>query len=82
MLWYCHKRGREVRMEKEKAEGGIDEADRVEELPDDPALPESNPETTRFADASDPAAADADAPSTDLPPPPIGAHAPKNSDRP
>lgn len=36
MLWYCHKRGREVRLEREdreKSEG------RVEELPDDPALP-------------------------------------------
>lgn len=41
VLWYCHKRGREVRLEKEKsdAEAPIDGADRIEELPDDPALP-------------------------------------------
>ncbi|KAI1152761.1 hypothetical protein F4825DRAFT_417873 [Nemania diffusa] len=45
MLWYCHKRGREVRLEREaKAAGaaaaaaeGI-EGPRVEELPDDPML--------------------------------------------
>ncbi|KAI1741238.1 hypothetical protein F4680DRAFT_416188 [Xylaria scruposa] len=47
MLWYCHKRGREVRLEREaeekaKAEGEgddtIDGQARVEELPDDPML--------------------------------------------
>ncbi|RYC53869.1 hypothetical protein CHU98_g12339 [Xylaria longipes] len=57
MLWYCHKRGREVRLEreateKEKAEGEgegegedtIDGRPRVEELPDDPLLPAPAPE--------------------------------------
>jgi hypothetical protein len=40
VLWYCHKRGREVRLEKEKSEAGVvDGADRIEELPDDLALP-------------------------------------------
>lgn len=44
VLWYCHKRGREVRLEREASEGVdggvvIDDKDRVEELPDDPALP-------------------------------------------
>ncbi|KAI0448709.1 hypothetical protein F5B21DRAFT_496707 [Xylaria acuta] len=53
MLWYCHKRGREVRLEREateaderekergKVEGDdtIDGQARVEELPDDPMLP-------------------------------------------
>ena len=40
VLWYCHKRGREVRLEKEKSEVGVvDGADRIEELPDDLALP-------------------------------------------
>lgn len=41
VLWYCHKRGREVRLEKEKsdAEAPVDGADRIEELPDDLALP-------------------------------------------
>ncbi|KAF4471751.1 RING-like domain-containing [Fusarium albosuccineum] len=46
VLWYCHKRGREVRLEREKsdAETPIDGSDRIEELPDDPQLPA--PETT------------------------------------
>ncbi|KAF4497772.1 RING-like domain containing protein [Fusarium agapanthi] len=41
VLWYCHKRGREVRLEREKsvAETPIDGSDRIEELPDDPLLP-------------------------------------------
>ncbi|KAK3353507.1 hypothetical protein B0T25DRAFT_213470 [Lasiosphaeria hispida] len=45
VLWYCHKRGREVRLEKEKTEGGsvVDGADRIEELPDDPTLPAPHP---------------------------------------
>jgi hypothetical protein len=45
VLWYCHKRGREVRLEREKSEAeaaaAVDAGDRIEELPDDPALPES-----------------------------------------
>lgn len=48
VLWYCHKRGREVRLEKEEKErqeavGTVDGADRIEELPDDPALPAPAP---------------------------------------
>ncbi|KAF9776739.1 hypothetical protein IL306_005054 [Fusarium sp. DS 682] len=41
VLWYCHKRGREVRLEREKsaADTPIDGSDRIEELPDDPLLP-------------------------------------------
>ncbi|KAF4965789.1 hypothetical protein FSARC_6460 [Fusarium sarcochroum] len=41
VLWYCHKRGREIRLEKEKsaAETPIDGRDRIEELPDDLLLP-------------------------------------------
>lgn len=38
VLWYCHKRGRETRLEREKSEV-IDGSGRVEELEDDPALP-------------------------------------------
>ncbi|KAI1499312.1 hypothetical protein F5X99DRAFT_390528 [Biscogniauxia marginata] len=43
-LWYCYKRGREERLEREAAERGdgespIDGRDRIEELPDDPQLP-------------------------------------------
>lgn len=36
VLWYCHKRGREVRLESERS---VDGSDRIEELPDDLALP-------------------------------------------
>ncbi|QPH16260.1 hypothetical protein C2857_000860 [Epichloe festucae Fl1] len=36
VLWYCHKRGREIRLESERS---IDGSDRIEELPDDLALP-------------------------------------------
>ncbi|KAK3688071.1 hypothetical protein B0T22DRAFT_425479 [Podospora appendiculata] len=39
VLWYCHKRGREVRLDREKAENVVDGSGRIEELPDDPALP-------------------------------------------
>ncbi|KAK3939871.1 hypothetical protein QBC46DRAFT_314974 [Diplogelasinospora grovesii] len=46
VLWYCHKRGRETRLEREKSDvehaGSphvIDGRDRIEELPDDPTLP-------------------------------------------
>ncbi|KAJ6786599.1 hypothetical protein PWT90_04679 [Aphanocladium album] len=39
VLWYCYKRGREVRLEREKTENTIEDADRFEELPDDPTLP-------------------------------------------
>lgn len=36
VLWYCYKRGREVRLEQEKNGGEpIDGSDRIEELPDD-----------------------------------------------
>ncbi|RYP25211.1 hypothetical protein DL765_000092 [Monosporascus sp. GIB2] len=51
-LWYCHKRGREVRLEREAAEAAeaanadpVDGGSRIEELPDDPQLlpgPESS----------------------------------------
>lgn len=49
VLWYCHKRGREVRLEREKS-GRPEESDgRIEELPDDLALPapESTPSGNR-----------------------------------
>lgn len=39
VLWYCYKRGRDVRLEREKTENTIDGGDRIEELPDDPTLP-------------------------------------------
>lgn len=53
VLWYCYKRGREVRLEGEASEKAaaaaaaataaatedIDDSARVEELPDDPQLP-------------------------------------------
>lgn len=80
MLWYCHKRGREVRLEREKSDGDIEDSDRVEELPDDPTLPAPHPETTTFAETPASPAATA-AVSTDLPPPPIGEHAPTEGSR-
>lgn len=45
VLWYCHKRGREVRLERENSEtqAPIDGSERIEELPDDPQLPSSKP---------------------------------------
>jgi hypothetical protein len=44
VLWYCHKRGKEERLEREKSElaattGVVDGSERIEELPDDPTLP-------------------------------------------
>ncbi|EGX92770.1 hypothetical protein CCM_04143 [Cordyceps militaris CM01] len=43
VLWYCYKRGRETRLEREKSENDENEAirdsDRFEELPDDLMLP-------------------------------------------
>lgn len=39
VLWYCYKRGREVRLEREKTGEPIDGSSRIEELPDDPTLP-------------------------------------------
>ncbi|OAA81077.1 hypothetical protein LEL_00622 [Akanthomyces lecanii RCEF 1005] len=39
VLWYCYKRGRETRLEREKTEDTIDDSERFEELPDDPTLP-------------------------------------------
>jgi len=66
VLWYCHKRGREVRLGKEQT---VDGSDRVEELPDD-ALPESS------AGGRDPisvnSSAEADTSVINLPPPPVG----------
>ena len=45
MIWYCHKRGREVRLEKEKSESenapASDGNQTEEEHADDSALPES-----------------------------------------
>ncbi|KAK8060394.1 hypothetical protein PG996_010324 [Apiospora saccharicola] len=47
-LWYCYKRGREVRLESEAAaRDPIDGSTRVEELPDDPQLPAPEPRMTQ-----------------------------------
>ncbi|PHH64585.1 hypothetical protein CDD81_4196 [Ophiocordyceps australis] len=58
VLWYCHKRGRETRLEREGAEQVVDGSDRIEELPDDPALPA--PELTPAARSYTEPAATAD----------------------
>lgn len=34
VLWYCHKRGREVRLEKEKSASAVEAGSRIEELSD------------------------------------------------
>ncbi|PHH86238.1 hypothetical protein CDD83_10531 [Cordyceps sp. RAO-2017] len=52
VLWYCHKRGREVRLEREKLASAIDGSDRIEELPDDPALPAPEPRDTGASTSS------------------------------
>ncbi|KAL8372136.1 hypothetical protein RB595_001773 [Gaeumannomyces hyphopodioides] len=53
VLWYCHKRGREVRLEAERT---TDAGDRIEELPDDPQLPAPRAEASGSASASGPLA--------------------------
>jgi hypothetical protein len=72
VLWYCHKRGRETRLEKEKSEAGepVEAGDRVEELPDDPALP--GPSSSTNPVIVEPTGND-----PKLSPPPIGEHANK-----
>ena len=70
VLWYCHKRGREVRLEKEasqRVEG------RVEELPDDPALPAAS--GLRSPDIT--VTSDTETSEPGLPPPPVGPGASK-----
>ncbi|KLU86131.1 hypothetical protein MAPG_05150 [Magnaporthiopsis poae ATCC 64411] len=49
VLWYCHKRGREVRLEAERA---TEAGDRIEELPDDPLLPAPPADASGSASAS------------------------------
>ncbi|KAK1977402.1 hypothetical protein LZ30DRAFT_601336 [Colletotrichum cereale] len=56
VLWYCHKRGREERIKRENAPEIVDGSGRIEELPDDPALPA--PPRSR----TEPARADQDRP--------------------
>lgn len=78
VLWYCHKRGKEVRLEREKSEqDAVDESRRIEELPKGAALP--TPSQTgntpivvepRDGGATSPALA-----AVRLPPPPIGGNA-------
>ncbi|KPM42423.1 hypothetical protein AK830_g4138 [Neonectria ditissima] len=72
VLWYCHKRGREVRLEKAKTDGEtpIDGSGRIEELPDDPLLPA--PEAARSLQDQLRASSEPVSPLSDLPPPPVG----------
>lgn len=41
VLWYCHKRGREVRLEREKSASAVEAGSRIEELSDDDSVVES-----------------------------------------
>lgn len=70
VLWYCHKRGREVRLEREKSADGVSGKDRVEELPDDPALPASSTGTPVITTTES---------DLKLPPPPVGEHSHSSS---
>lgn len=85
VLWYCHKRGREVRLDREKSatENPIDGSDRVEELPDDPLLPA--PETPSAIHRRPVGASSSRAPvspmSGDLSPLPVGDYAYSTSSR-
>ncbi|KAI5463132.1 hypothetical protein BGZ63DRAFT_353731 [Mariannaea sp. PMI_226] len=58
VLW---SRGREVRLEKERsdAEAGINDGDRIEELPDDPLLPAPEASSAATAEAATPPPASA-----------------------
>lgn len=71
VLWYCHKRGKETRLEREKSESGggepVEAGDRMEELPDDPALPGASTNPTIVEPAREG--------SDKLAPPPIGKNA-------
>ncbi|KAH6895287.1 hypothetical protein B0T10DRAFT_212076 [Thelonectria olida] len=85
VLWYCHKRGREVRLEKQRsdAEAGIDDGDRIEELPDDPLLPAPQASSSAAANVDEAPRAITQEPADpvsplDLPHPPIGRDAPAN----
>ena len=44
MFWYCHKRGRETRLEREKT---VDSNGRIVDLDDDPMLGEADPNRSR-----------------------------------
>jgi hypothetical protein len=85
VLWYCHKRGREVRLEKQQSDAaaGIDDGDRIEELPDDPLLPAPQASSSTAANVGEPPRALTQEPTDpvsplDLPHPPIGQDAPAN----
>lgn len=41
VLWYCHKRGREVRLEREKSASAVEAGSRIEELSDGDSVVES-----------------------------------------
>ena len=74
VLWYCHKRGREVRLERE---GTVEAGSRIEELPDDPALPPPVVDSEWPAQRQGPLIIEPEAETSTsrvkLPPPPIGA---------
>lgn len=77
VLWYCHKRGREVRLEQELSDTAIDGGDRIEELPDDPLLPAPEMGTPRLGKSKTEPALE----TSDLPPSRPGASARSDSSR-
>ncbi|KAI0011621.1 hypothetical protein F4779DRAFT_572611 [Xylariaceae sp. FL0662B] len=73
VLWYCHKRGRETRLEREASAAAdadpVDGSDRIEELPDDPQLP-APPADSRSSGVASPKGKGEGVKSSPLPPPP------------
>lgn len=84
VLWYCHKRGREVRLEQEKStsESPIDGSSRIEELPDDPLLPAPEaPHTIHRRPVGAPSIREPVSPLSDGPPSPVREYEPAMSSR-
>lgn len=55
VLWYCHKRGREVRLEKENPTSAVEAGSRIEELSDSDPATSSAPTPQAIEPRSEPA---------------------------
>jgi hypothetical protein len=58
-FWYCHKRGKEVRLEKEEKERMVDSNGRIVELEDDAMLPPHRPDAGAVPALNEPGPVDA-----------------------
>ncbi|KAF7559412.1 hypothetical protein G7046_g4734 [Stylonectria norvegica] len=84
VLWYCYKRGREVRLEGEKSASPIDGSDRIEELSDQPLLPAPEAAVPLFPEREQEREQErrpVPAGAANLPPPPVGPDARQESSR-